>query len=68
MTTAHIFIGSTPYGQDAEFQMALEYSIKKHVSIPVMIYWMIADENPDSPWSRDGKKLVTHLEGSKKIQ
>ena len=51
MTTAHIFIGSTPYGQDAEFQMALEYSIRKHASIPVMIYWMVADENPDSPWS-----------------
>jgi|GEM_PF-6392182 len=24
MTTAHIFIGSTPHGQDAEFQMAIK--------------------------------------------
>ena len=48
---AHIFIGSTPHGQDAEFQMALEYSIKKHSSIPVMIYWMISNDDPESPWS-----------------
>lgn len=45
------FIGTDVNGGCAECQMVLEYSIKKHCSIPYEIIWMKVSEFPDSYWN-----------------
>jgi hypothetical protein len=52
MTTEPIkvFVGCAPNGEDAESMMVLEYSIKKHCSMPVEIVWMMISDNPESYW------------------
>jgi hypothetical protein len=41
-----LFVGCAPNGEDAESQMVLEYTAKKHSSLPVDIVWM-KHNNPD---------------------
>ena len=49
MTDAiQVFVGSAPQGLDAESDMVLEYSLRKHCSAPVDIHWMRT--NADVPW------------------
>lgn len=52
MTTEPIkvFVGCAPNGEDAESMMVLEYSIKKHCSMPVDIVWMMISDDPASYW------------------
>ena len=41
MTEAiQVFVGSAPHGLDAESDLVLEYSLRKHCSAPVDIHWM----------------------------
>ena len=35
-----LFVGTAPNGEDAESQMVLEYTAKKHSSMPIDIVWM----------------------------
>ena len=51
VTPIPVYVGSSPWGMDAESDMVLEYSIRKHASVPVEIVWMRADDDPASPWS-----------------
>lgn len=48
--TIKVFVGCAPNGEDAESMMVLEYSIKKHCSMPVKIVWMMISDDPDSFW------------------
>lgn len=45
-----IFIGAAPNHADAECQAVLEYSLRKHTSMPLEITWMILDGDPASPF------------------
>jgi hypothetical protein len=45
-----VFVGCAPNGEDAESMMVLEYSIKKHCSMPVDIVWMMISDDPESFW------------------
>lgn len=44
------FIGTDVNGGCAYCQMVLEYSIKKHCSLPYEIYWMKLSDDPNSMW------------------
>ena len=51
----NIFIGTSGFGADAEAQMVLEYSIKKHTSVDVNIRWLKTSQDPNSKlfgWSK----------------
>ncbi len=52
---ARIFVGCDPNDCDLEQMMVLEYSLRKHSSIPIEIEWMRLSRNPDSFWYSDGK-------------
>lgn len=45
-----LFVGCAPNGEDAESQMVLEYTAKKHSSLPVNIHWMKHSTDPKSFW------------------
>lgn len=45
-----IFIGAGARGEDAEAQAVLEYTIKKHSSLPVDITWMQLSTDTTSPF------------------
>lgn len=45
-----IFIGSSANGEDAEIEIAYEYSIRKHCSRPVDITWMRQTNDQESIW------------------
>lgn len=47
---ARIFIGCDPNDCDLEQMMVLEYSLRKHSSIPLQIHWMQLSRDPSSPW------------------
>lgn len=47
----HVFVGASPHGMDLESEAVLEYSVRRHASLPVDITWMRASDDPDSPWS-----------------
>jgi hypothetical protein len=50
-----VFIGAPPRGDDAEQMMVAEYTLRKFVSEPVDITWLIISEDPVSPlygWAR----------------
>lgn len=49
--TIKIFIGCAPNYDDIESQAALEWSIRKHVSMPVDINWMFLSNDPESPFN-----------------
>lgn len=48
-----IFVGCDPNDCDLEQMMVLEYSIKKHASMPVDIEWMRLSKDPGSLWYSD---------------
>jgi len=50
---ARIFVGCDPNDCDLEQMMVLEYSLRKHASIPVEIHWMQMSRDPGSPWHSD---------------
>lgn len=54
--TIRLFVGCSANGEDAEAQMLLEYSLRKHASQPVDITWMKLSRDPASPWYSDPKK------------
>lgn len=45
-----LFVGCAPNGEDAESQMVLEYSARKHTSVPIDIVWMKISNDPKSFW------------------
>jgi len=45
-----LFVGCAPNGEDAESQMVLEYSARKHSSMPIDIVWMKHSMDPKSFW------------------
>ena len=45
-----LFVGCSPNGEDAESQMVLEYTARKHSSLPIDIVWMKIDSKPDNFW------------------
>ncbi|MGR3840246.1 glycosyl transferase [Serratia marcescens] len=47
---ARVFIGCDPNDCDLEQMMVLEYSLRKHASIPVQIEWMRLSRDSASPW------------------
>lgn len=51
-----VFVGCAGNGEDIESQAVLEYSLRKHASLPVEIYWMRLSKDPESPWYSDGKR------------
>ena len=46
-----VFVGCAPNGEDAESQAVLEYTLRKHASLPVEITWMRLSADPASPFS-----------------
>lgn len=48
--TIKLFVGCAPNGEDAESQMVLEYTARKHSSMPIDIIWMKHSENPKCFW------------------
>lgn len=48
--TIELFVGCAPNGEDAESQMVLEYTAKKHSSMPINIHWMKHSTDPKSFW------------------
>jgi len=45
-----IFIGTSPNGEDAEAEMVLEYTLRKHSSQPLDITWMRQSKDSRSIW------------------
>lgn len=45
-----VFVGCDPNDCDLEQMMVLEYSLRKHSSLPVNIHWMQLSRNPESFW------------------
>ena len=45
-----IFIGTSANGEDAEAEMTLEYTLRKHSSEPIEITWMRQTKDLTSPW------------------
>lgn len=43
-----IYVGTSPHGLDAESQMVLDYSIRKHTTSEVEITWMKTNSDPNS--------------------
>ena len=50
-----MFVGTSPDGDDAEAEMALEHSIRSRATQPVDFCWMRLTREPSSPWFSDGK-------------
>lgn len=48
-----VFVGCDPNDCDLEQMMVLEYSLRKHASLPVSIHWMRLSRDPASPWFSD---------------
>lgn len=48
--TIRVFVGCDPNDCDLEQMMVLDYSIRKHCSQPVEIYWMQLSRDPQSFW------------------
>ncbi len=45
-----LFVGTAPNGEDAESQMVLEYTARKHSSMPIDIVWMQHSNDPMDFW------------------
>lgn len=48
--TVRVFVGCAANGEDAESQAVLEWSLRKHTSLPIEITWMMQSRDPDSFW------------------
>jgi hypothetical protein len=55
MDTIHVYVGSSPNGEDAESLLVLEHSLRTNTSGPVEIHWMQLSHDPTSPWFSDGQ-------------
>lgn len=53
---ARVFVGCDPNNCDLEQMMVLEYSLRRHASIPVEIHWMQLSRDPASPWYSEPEK------------
>lgn len=51
---ARVFVGCAANNEDLESQVVLEYSLRKHASIPVEITWMQLSKDQKSPFYSDG--------------
>lgn len=51
--TVQIYVGCDPNNGDLEQMMVLDYSVRKHASLPVRIHWMRLNADADSPWYCD---------------
>lgn len=51
--TVKIFVGCDPNDCDLEQMMVLEYSLRKHASLPLDIHWMQLSRDPASFWYSD---------------
>ncbi|ARP83406.1 glycosyl transferase [Bordetella genomosp. 8] len=51
--TMQIFVGCDPNNGDLEQMMVLDYSLRKHASLPVRVHWMRLTHDPASPWYCD---------------
>lgn len=45
-----LFVGASPNNEDLEAQSVLEYSARKHVSLPIDITWMMLSHDKRSPF------------------
>ncbi len=59
---ARVFVGCDPNDCDLEQMMVLEYSLRKHASIPVHIEWMRLSRDPNSFWYSNGEGEGWHTE------
>ncbi len=50
-----VFVGCAPNGEDAESQAVLEYTLRKHATLPVEITWMQLTGDRSSLWFSDGR-------------
>ena len=55
-TPVKVFAACAPDGMDAESCSVLEWSIRKHATVPVEIEFMALSKNPDSFWYSDGSR------------
>ena len=53
-----LFVGCAPNGEDAESQMVLEYTARKHSSLPIDIVWMKI--NPDKELKIECEEAYTY--------
>lgn len=51
--TVRIFTGCAPNNEDLESQAVLEWSLRKHASMPIEITWMQLSHDKESPWYCD---------------
>jgi hypothetical protein len=59
-----VFVGTSANGEDAEAEMALEWSLKTRSSLPVEITWMRQTHDTASPWGGwDTSKWATPFSG-----
>jgi len=59
-----LFVGCAPNGEDAESQMVLEYTARKHSSLPIDITWMKHTTDETSPWyGWDSRTWATPFSG-----
>lgn len=54
--TPRIFVGCDPNDCDLEQMMVLEYSLRKHASLPLDIHWMQLSRDPQSFWYADPER------------
>ena len=50
-----IFVGTPANNEDLECQAVLDYSLRKHASLPLDITWMMLSRDPSSFWYSDSK-------------
>jgi hypothetical protein len=50
-----VFVGCAPNGEDAESQAVLEYTLRRHASLPIEITWMKLSRDPASPFYSNGR-------------
>ncbi len=53
-----VFVGCDPNDCDLEQMMVLDYSIRKHTSLPVDIHWMQLSRDPQSFWYSDPQQRL----------
>lgn len=60
MGPVRVFVGTSPDGDDAEAEIALEHSIRSRSSLPVEITYMRLNRDPASPWYSDPDRRKGH--------
>jgi len=54
--TVKLFVGCSANGEDAEAQLLLEYTLRKHATVDVDLTWMKLSRDPASPWYSNPRK------------